>query len=82
MFEEFLVDSRATYESEPHRSLAEWVQSQPAMDWLIATYQDTSFSARKIGPFISATPRRASRGSFGSASRLHTACELRRAFIR
>lgn len=82
MFEEFLVDSAATYESKPHRFLTQWGQSQPVLDWLIAAYQDTSFSVRKIGPFISATPRRASRRSSGSASRLHTACAFRRTFIR
>lgn len=52
VFQEFMDDSPATYESEPRRSLAQQLQSHPAVDWLIAAYQDTRFSARKIGPFI------------------------------
>ncbi|CCD84868.1 Putative Phosphatidylserine decarboxylase [Bradyrhizobium sp. ORS 285] len=52
VFQEFMDDSPATYESEPRRSWMQWLQSQPAVDWLIAAYQDTRFSARKIEPFI------------------------------
>jgi phosphatidylserine decarboxylase len=50
--QEFMDDSPATYETHPHRSLTNWVQSQPAYDWLIAAYNDTRLSARKIEPFI------------------------------
>ncbi len=52
VFQEFMDDSPATYESKPHRSWMQWVQAQPAVDWLIAAYQDTPFSARKIEPFV------------------------------
>ena len=51
-FEEFMDDSPATYESKPHRSLAQQLQSHPALDWLIAAYQHTRLSARKIAPFV------------------------------
>jgi phosphatidylserine decarboxylase len=50
--QEFMTDSPATYESRPHRSLTNWLQSQPAYDWLLAAYQHTPLSARKIKPFI------------------------------
>ena len=50
--QEYMTDSLPTYESRPHRSLANWVQSQPAYDWLVAAYQNTRLSARKIEPFI------------------------------
>jgi phosphatidylserine decarboxylase len=49
---DFMDDSTATYESRPHRSLTQWLQSHPAYDWLLAAYQNTTFSARKIEPFI------------------------------
>jgi phosphatidylserine decarboxylase len=50
--QEFMTDSPSTYESRPHRSVTNWIQSQPAYDWLVAAYQDTRMSARKIKPFI------------------------------
>jgi len=50
--QEFLTDSLATYESRPHRSLANLLQSHPAYDWLVSMYQNTRWSARKIEPFI------------------------------
>jgi phosphatidylserine decarboxylase len=50
--QEFMPDSPATYESHPRRSLTNWFQSHPAYDWLVAAYQDTRLSARKIEPFI------------------------------
>jgi phosphatidylserine decarboxylase len=50
--QEFMEDSPATYESRPHRSLMQWLGSSPTWDWLVAAYQNTSFSARKIEPFI------------------------------
>jgi phosphatidylserine decarboxylase len=45
-------DSSATYESRPHRSLVQWVSASPTIDWLVALYQNTGLSARKIEPFI------------------------------
>jgi phosphatidylserine decarboxylase len=50
--QEFMTDSPATYESRPHRSLTNLLQSHPAYDWLVSIYQNTQWSARKIEPFI------------------------------
>jgi phosphatidylserine decarboxylase len=50
--QEFMADSPETYESRPHRSLTNWLQSQPAYDWLVSAYQNTRLSARKIRPFV------------------------------
>jgi phosphatidylserine decarboxylase len=50
--QEFMTDSPATYESRPHRSFINLLESQRAYDWLIAAYQNTTLSARKIKPFI------------------------------
>jgi len=50
--QEFMEDSAATYESRPCRSFMQWIGSSPTWDWLVAAYQNTSFSARKIEPFI------------------------------
>jgi phosphatidylserine decarboxylase len=52
IIEEFMDDSAPTYESRPHRSLMQWLGSSPTWDWLVAAYQNTSLSARKIEPFI------------------------------
>jgi phosphatidylserine decarboxylase len=52
VIQEFMDDSSATYESHPHRSLMQWLGSSPTWDWLVAAYQNTSYSARNIEPFI------------------------------
>jgi phosphatidylserine decarboxylase len=52
VFDEFMDDSPATYESKPHRSVTQWIQASPTIDWLFAAYQNTRFSARKIDPFV------------------------------
>jgi phosphatidylserine decarboxylase len=52
LFDEFMDDSSSTYEARPHRSAIQWITSSPTVDWLIAAYQNTRFSARKIDPFI------------------------------
>src|SRR3954449_13636508 len=52
LFDEFMDDSPATYESKPQRSLVQWITSSPTVDWFIAAYQNTRFSARKIEPFV------------------------------
>ena len=52
LFQEFMDDSTSTYESKPHRSIVQWITSSPTVDWVIAAYQNTGFSARKIEPFI------------------------------
>jgi phosphatidylserine decarboxylase len=50
--QEYMTDSPATYETRPHRSLTNLLQSHPAYDWLVSIYQNTTLSARKIEPFI------------------------------
>jgi len=45
-------DSPSTYESEPHQLLNQWLESHPLYDWLVAAYQNSRLSARKIEPFI------------------------------
>jgi phosphatidylserine decarboxylase len=50
--QEFMTDSPATYESHPHRSLTNLLQSHPVYDWLVSMYQNTRLSARKVEPFV------------------------------
>ena len=45
-------DHQATYESEPQRSVRQWVKSHPLFDWLYAAYENTRWSAGEIEPFI------------------------------
>jgi phosphatidylserine decarboxylase len=45
-------DHQATYESQPRRSITQWIKSQPLYDWLDAAYRNTRWSAREIEPFI------------------------------
>ena len=52
LVEEWMDDSKATYESRPHHSITQWLESQPIYDWLLAAYQHSGPSARKIEPFI------------------------------
>ncbi|MBV8840462.1 MAG: phosphatidylserine decarboxylase [Alphaproteobacteria bacterium] len=52
LVQEYMGDAPQTYESEPHRSPRQWLESQPAFDWLIALAQNTRWSARKIAPFV------------------------------
>ena len=52
LFQKFMDDSTSTYESKPHRSIVQWITSSPTVDWVIAAYQNTKFSARKIEPFV------------------------------
>ena len=33
---EWMDDHPTTYESEPQRSIRQWIKSQPLYDWLIA----------------------------------------------
>ena len=51
-FEEFLDDSPATYESKPSEARDQWLKASPFYDWFAAAWQNTSWSARKIGPFV------------------------------
>lgn len=45
-------DSQTTYESEPRRSLMQWLESQPMIDWLIALQKSSRRSAKEIDPFV------------------------------
>ena len=45
-------DAASTYESEPRRSLNQWLESHPFYDWILAAYQNSRLSRRKIAPFI------------------------------
>jgi phosphatidylserine decarboxylase len=49
---EWMDDHKATYESEPQRSIAQWIKSQPLFDRLYAAYQNARWSARQIEPFV------------------------------
>jgi phosphatidylserine decarboxylase len=51
-FNEWMDDHTPTYESEPRRSVTQWIKSQPLYDRLYAAYRDTRWSAREIEPFI------------------------------
>jgi phosphatidylserine decarboxylase len=52
LIEDFLDDHPTTYESEPLRSPVQWLESQPAYDWLVAVLQHAPWTRRKIGPFV------------------------------
>src|SRR5262245_3979579 len=49
---EFMDDAPSTYESQPRRSLNQWLESHPLYDWILAAYQNSRLSARKVVPFI------------------------------
>src|SRR5215208_2889380 len=49
---EFMDDRKATYESQPRRSIKQYLESQPLYDWLLAAYQNSRRSARQIEPFV------------------------------
>jgi phosphatidylserine decarboxylase len=49
---EFMDDRKATYETRPRRSVRQWLESQPLVDWLLAAKQQTRRSAKQIEPFI------------------------------
>jgi phosphatidylserine decarboxylase len=51
-FQEFMDDSPATYESRPRDARDQWLESHPLYDWLVAMWQNTPWSARKIEPFV------------------------------
>ena len=51
-FQEFMDDSPATYEDRPLDARDQWFESHPYYDWLVALWQDTPWSARKIEPFV------------------------------
>jgi phosphatidylserine decarboxylase len=52
LIEEWMDENPATYESQPTRSITQWLRSHPLYDWFIAAYQSTRQSARQIEPFI------------------------------
>jgi phosphatidylserine decarboxylase len=45
-------DSPATYESHPSEATDQWLEAHPLYDWFVAIWQNTSWSARKIEPFV------------------------------
>ena len=47
-FDEFMEDAPQTYETRPRRSLRQWLEAQPIYDRLIALYQESDFSRKKI----------------------------------
>jgi phosphatidylserine decarboxylase len=49
---EWMDDHTPTYESEPQRSITQWIKSQPLFDWLYAANENTHRSAREIEPFV------------------------------
>ncbi len=53
LFDEFMDDHPATYDSRPRRSLTQWLESRRLYDWMIAAYQGSRWSVREIEPFIS-----------------------------
>lgn len=52
VFQEFMDDSPATYESHPRHARNQWLEAHPFYDWLVAAWQNTRWSARKIAPFV------------------------------
>jgi phosphatidylserine decarboxylase len=52
LLEEWMDDHQPHYESEPQRSVTQWVKSQPFYDRLYALYENSRWSTREIGPFI------------------------------
>ena len=52
LVDEFMDDALSTYESRPRRSLNQWLESHPVYDWILAAYQNSRLSARKIAPFV------------------------------
>jgi phosphatidylserine decarboxylase len=51
-FSEWMDDHTPTYETQPHRSVTQWIKSQPVYDRLDAAYRNTRWSARQIEPFV------------------------------
>jgi phosphatidylserine decarboxylase len=49
---EWMDDHQPTYETEPQRSITQWIKSQPLFDWLYAAYKNTRWSAWQIEPFV------------------------------
>jgi len=49
---EWMDDHQPHYESEPQRSVTQWVKSQPFYDRLYALYENSRWSTREIEPFI------------------------------
>jgi phosphatidylserine decarboxylase len=52
LIQEWMDDHKTTYESQPRRSITQWVKSQPLYDRLYAAYQNMHWSARQIEPFV------------------------------
>jgi phosphatidylserine decarboxylase len=52
LVQEWMVDHQPHYESEPQRSLTQWIKSRPLYDRLYAPYENSRWSTRQIEPFI------------------------------
>ena len=52
LVEERMDDHKLHYESEPQRSVSQWIKSRPFYDRLYAIYENSRWSTRKIEPFI------------------------------
>lgn len=52
LFQEFMTDAPQTYETRPRHSLRQLLESHPIYDWMIAVYQNSAWSRKKIAPFI------------------------------
>jgi hypothetical protein len=51
LFNEFMDDHPATYDSRPRRSLTQWLESRRLYDWMIAAYQGSRWSTRNPSLF-------------------------------
>src|SRR3954463_5767295 len=52
LLEEWMDDHQPHYESEPQRSVTQWVKAQPFYDRLYALYENSRWSTREIEPLI------------------------------
>jgi phosphatidylserine decarboxylase len=52
LFAEGLNESAETYESEPRRSIRQWLRSHTLYDWFVAAYENSRWSTREIEPFV------------------------------
>jgi hypothetical protein len=70
LVEEWMDDHQPHYESEPQRSLTQWIKSQPLYDRLYALYENSRWSTREIPSRLISLQgaREAERQCLGSAS--------------
>jgi phosphatidylserine decarboxylase len=51
LVKEWMEDHQPHYESEPQRSLIQWIKSRPLYDRLYALYENSRWSTREIDVF-------------------------------